>query len=338
MAEIEVSRYKGNPIVTPGKYAWRMAATFNPAAILENDTFYLFERAAGSLRPFYCSIGLMQSKDGFNFVHKINTPLLTPEALGYPHGSLQDPRIVKIEGRFYLSFALRPYAYNCFPTGVGVPEYLTPDYPELKVDKDPGANTTRSGIAISDDLIHFDFLGFTAPPCMDDRDNILFPEKIDGRFALLRRPLEYVGEHYGTPKPGIWLSYSKDLSTWTEPRLIAKPENVWENKKIGGSAPPVKTEKGWLMLYHGVDDYSVYRVGAMLLDISHPEKIIGRTRQFIMEPENYYERIGMVIPNVIFPTGNIVKDGLLYIYYGCGDTSISVGVVPLVTLLDHLTS
>ena len=103
-----------------------------------------------------------------------------------------------------------------------------------------------------------------------------------------------------------------------------------------GSTPPIRTDKGWLVLYHGVDEDIVYRVGAMLLDLEQPEKIIARTHHFIMEPETYYEKFGFQIPNVIFPTGNVVKDGLLYIYYGVTDTAIALATVPLDELVEHI--
>jgi predicted GH43/DUF377 family glycosyl hydrolase len=135
----------------------------------------------------------------------------------------------------------------------------------------------------------------------------------------------------------MWITYSEDLVNWEEPKLLATAGSLsWESRKIGGSTPPVRTDKGWLVLYHGVDEDIVYRVGAMLLDLEQPEKIIARTANFIMEPETYYEKFGFQIPNVIFPTGNVVKDGLLYIYYGVTDTAIALATVPLDELIEHI--
>ena len=195
---------------------------------------------------------------------------------------------------------------------------------------------TQSGIAVSEDGIHFKQLCYTTPPEIDDRDNALFPERINGKYALLRRPMQYVGEKYGTDLPGIWISYSDDLLTWSEPRLVAVAENfAWEGTKIGGAATPLKTSEGWLVLYHGVDKNSIYRVGALMLDLNEPTRVIARTRRFIMEPKEYYERFGLVIPNVVFPTANVVKDGIVYIYYGCCDTAIGLATVPLDELVAH---
>jgi len=333
---LKIKRCSQNPIVVPGKYDWRKVATFNPGVILDNGKFYLYERAAGSLRPFQTVIGLLASDDGVHFEHVEDKPVFTGEMLGYPEGSVEDARVVKIEGKFYMCYALQPYQFDCWPTGIAVPDYYPENYAQWsKLNIEP--MITRSGIAVSEDGIHFKQLCYTTPPEIDDRDNTLFPEKINGKFALLRRPMQYVGEKYGTDKPGIWISYSEDLMEWSIPELVAVAENeAWEGTKIGGAATPLKTDKGWLVLYHGVDSDSIYRVGAMLLDLENPKKVVGRTRNFIMEPEEYYEKFGLVIPNVVFPTGNLIKDGLLYMYYGCCDSSIGLATVAVDKLLEHI--
>ena len=328
---VHFERNPNNPIIVPGQLPWRQAAVFNPAVLYDNGEYFLYERAAVGLRPFQCHIGLLKSSDGVNFTHVSDQPVLTGAMIGYPHASLQDPRVVKIDGLVYLIYAMRPYANNCNPTGVGLPEYSKATYPGW--DGDQSKNVTRSAIAVSEDGVHFRHLGYTTPEGLDDRDNILFPEKIQGRFALLRRPQPTAGH---PSKPSMWLSYSQDLLSWSEPELLAKPEYDWEGGKIGGSTPPLRTEKGWLVLYHGVDKHDVYRVGAMLLDLENPAKILARTAQPIMEPQEYYERFGLVLPNVIFPTGNIIKDGILSVYYGCCDTCIGLATIPVQEILREL--
>ncbi|AZS14201.1 glycosidase [Paenibacillus lutimineralis] len=333
---MKITRHPNNPIVVPGGYEWRKVTVFNPAVIIDNGKFYMIERTAGSLTPCKNYLGLLESEDGVNFTHVKDEPILTPDELGFPYGSVQDPRIVKIEDTFYMNYALRPCAMNYYPTNRGVPERSIPEYPD-GWGKQEGHWLTRSSIVQSKNLIDWEFVADTTPLEINDRDNILFPEKINGKFVLLRRPEEYIGEEYGTDKAAMWITYSEDLIHWEEPKLLAKAENpVWESRKIGGSTPPIKTDKGWLVLYHGVDDEVVYRVGAMLLDLENPEKVIARTRNFIMEPETYYEKFGFQIPNVVFPTGNVVKDDLLYIYYGVTDTAIALATVPLDELVDHI--
>lgn len=329
---MKIVRHPANPIVEPGKYEWRKVATFNPGVLLHDGYFYLYERAAGSLRPFKTSIGVMRSKDGVSFEHVKETPVFTGEMLGLPGASIEDARMTKIEGKIYMVYAMQPHEFDCWPSGEGVPDYQTYRYKGWNNFKRP--MITQSGIAVSDDGINFTQLGYTTPVEIDDRDNALFPEKINGKYALLRRPIDYVGDKFGTNQPGIWISYSDDLVNWDFPRLIATAQNEkWEGTKIGASTTPVKTEEGWLLLFHGVDHTSTYRVGAMLLDLENPEKVIGRTNDFIMEPEFYYEKFGLIIPRVVFPTDNVIKDGTLYIYYGCCDTSIGLATVQVEDLV-----
>jgi predicted GH43/DUF377 family glycosyl hydrolase len=327
----QIIRNKNNPIVTPGNPDWRKAVTFNPGVVFDNGKFYMLERAAGNLRPFQCYCGLLESDNGIDFLLKNDQPVLGPDDLGFPTGSVQDPRVVKIENYFYVCAAFRPYSYSCSPTGTGLPDYTTMWGP-----KDRGINNTRSVIFKSPDLINYEFIAYTTPPEVDDRDNVLFPEKINGKFALLRRPMSFVGIEYGTDSPGIWISYSDDLTSWSNPVLVTGAEQEWEGGKIGASTPPVKTDQGWLLFYHGVDKNHIYRLGALLLDINNPEKVIGRTPDFIMEPEEYYEKFGLVIPNVIFPTAAIEVEDQLYIYYGCCDTSIGLATVKTSDILNYM--
>jgi len=339
--DITFARCPENPIVVPGLYDWRMAAVFNPGVLLDDDgRFYMYERAAGQLRPFHCYIGMLDSDDGVHFTHVRDTPVFTPAMAGSKYGSVQDPRVVRIEGVYYMTYAFRPYAWNCDPTGLGVPESTQAEYPGF--NGKPEENMTRSGIAVSPDRVRWEHKFWPTPAECDDRDVILFPEKIAGQFALLRRPLQFVGPRYGTDNPGIWICFSRDLEHWTAPELIAKPLYTWEDGRIGGSTPPLRTPQGWLVLYHGVEHQHpptrrvVYRLGAMLLDLDDPRKVLARTKRFIMEPETYYEKFGLYIPNVIFPTGNVVKDGLLHLYYGVCDTAIALATVPLDELVAHV--
>ena len=334
---IRLTRHENNPIVAPGGAGWRKAAAFNPGVVRTGDgKFYMYERAAGSLRPFRTSIGLLESDDGVRFKPVSEQPVFTADRLGFPDGSVEDARVVRIDGLYYMCYALQPYAFDCWPTGTGLPAYYPENYPQW-ADNGVEPMITRSGIAVSEDGIRFEQLAYTTPADIDDRDNALFPEKIGGRYAILRRPMPYVGEKYGTDTPGIWIGYSDDLLAWSEPELVAVAENPeWEGTKIGAAATPVKTERGWLVLYHGVDKQSIYRVGALMLDLENPRKVIARTRLPIMEPETYYEKFGLVLPNVVFPTANVVVDDLLYVYYGCCDTSIGLATVPLKELVDYV--
>jgi len=339
---LKITRCPENPIVWPGKLDWRMCNVYKPGALYEDERFFLYERASGSLRPHCCCIGMLESTDGVHFRHVSDQPVFTPEMAGSPCGSVQDPRVVKIGDTCYMTYAFRRYAWSIHPTGLGVPESSQAPFPGFDPAKD--RNQTRSGIAASRDRVHWEHLAWATPPDMDDRDCILFPEKIGGRFAMLRRPIGYVGTDTGHSEehPAIRISFSDDLRAWTEPEVVARPEFRWEDNRIGGSTPPVRTEEGWLVLYHGVENAHpptrrvIYRLGAMLLDLDDPRKVIARAPNFIMEPEAYCENHGLMIPNVIFPTGNVVKDGLLWIYYGVCDTAIALATVPLDDLVAHV--
>lgn len=333
---LNIQRHPNNPIVVPGLFEWRKATVFNPAVIMDDGVVYMIERTAGSLTPCKNYLGLLKSEDGVNFVHVTEKPIVTPDQLGFPYGSVQDPRIVKIDDTFYLTYALRPCAMNYYPTGTGLPERSIPEYPDGWGEEEVHWRT-RSGILTSKDLIQWEHLADTTPLEINDRNNMLFPEKINGRYALLRRPEEYIGSSYGTENAAIWITYSDDLIHWDEPKLLMKAgKEAWEQKKIGAAAPPIKTDQGWFGLYHGVDENSVYRVGAYLLDLEDPETILAKTDHFIMEPVEYYEKFGYQVPNVIFPTGTVVKDDLLYIYYGVTDTAIALATVPLQELVKHV--
>ena len=331
---LEIKRHPQNPIVIPGEQEIRKVVTFNPGAIYDNNKFYLYDRAAVTLSPFRTTIGILESDNGVDFTPLQEEPVFTSEKLGFPEGSVQDPRVVKIDGKYYMNYAFQPYGFNCYPTGDGLPVYDVSEYPKWKEEVYP--MITRSGIAVSEDGINFEQLCYTSPKEIDDRDHILFPEKINNKFVLLRRPIEFVGEEYGTDRPGIWICFSDDLHQWSTPVLVARSEEQWEGKKIGAAANPIKTSKGWLVMYHGVDTGSVYKVGALLLDLEDPTKVVARTKNYIMEPEEYYEKVGLIIPNVVFPTSLVEKDGLLYIYYGACDTSICLATVETEELVNHI--
>ena len=342
-----VVRCPANPIVTPGKYPWRMATVFNPAVHYENGIFTMLERTAGQLRPFICYIGALESTDGIHFNHISDQPVFTPTMAGPGNsgsavGSVQDPRIAKLDGVYYMTYAYRPFAWDSHPTGIGVPDSFEPQVEGHSGD--PTENMTRTGIARSDDMRTWEHSSWATPPDIDDRDVILFPEKVGGRYVAFRRPLQYVGKDYGTDRPTIWISYSEDLHQWTEPVLVDIPRYPWEKSRIGASTPPIKTKQGWLCFHHGVEvedeatQRVVYRLGAMMLDRNDPSKVIRRPKGVLMEPKEYYEKFGLYIPNVVFPTAAVDVEGMLYLYYGVCDTAIALATVPLQEVIDWVMS
>jgi len=327
---MHIVRCPENPIITPGIFDWRKAAVYNPGAIYDNGKFYVLERASDSLRPHRCWIGLLSSDDGVHFTHVSDKPVYTPAMMGWPDGSVQDPRVVKIDGTFYMTAAVRPFAVHFGqPPGFRLERY----YPSFSGwEKD---NWSRTVLAASRDLVRWETLGFCTPEGVDDRDVMLFPRKIGGRYVMLHRPKDPPADPEGRH---ISLCRSNDLKSWSPLERVAscRPTTAWEAVKMGAAAPPIETERGWILLYHAVDAGAVYRVGALLLDREEPARVLARTICPIMEPLHDYERNGLFIPNVVFPCGAAVKDGTVYIYYGCSDSVISLATVGLRQLLDHL--
>ena len=168
----------------------------------------------------------------------------------------------------------------------------------------------------------------------DNRNMVLFPEKINNKFIRLERSFP-VYSHGGIDKFDIWISTSPDCKYWGEAELLLKMEDVsWANDKLGPGAPPIKTEKGWLTLFHGVDiDKSRgkngweekwqkrYSLGIMLLDLANPYKIKALYQKPLLIPEKEYETQKGFRQNVIFPGGMVLEDsGEVKIYYGAADT------------------
>ena len=188
---------------------------------------------------------------------------------------------------------------------------------------------------MSKNLKTFRRLGRITDPTLDDRDVILFPEKINGQYALLRRPMQWTGKKYGTKYPAIWICFGDDPLKWGKDYLLAKGKFHWE-RKIGGSTPPLKHKKGWFVIYHAVDAKGIYHVGAMMLDLKDPRKVIARTPEPIMSPEAEYEWKGLYPHGVVFPTANAVVGGKLFVYYGCADKFIGVATANFDKLVNYV--
>lgn len=159
----------------------------------------------------------------------------------------------------------------------------------------------------------------------DDKDAPLFPEKIGGRYCMVHRIPD-----------DVWIAYSDDLVHWSDHQIIMKPrEGNWDCARIGAAGPPIKTDHGWLFIYHGLNENLIYRLGAALLDIKDPSKVIGRPEEPILEPEEAWEIRGDV-PNVVFSCGAVEVDNTYYIYYGGTDRVVAVATIPKAELLSWL--
>lgn len=330
---MKLQKYSGNPILRPHPTNhWENLVVCNPGVWEEDGLFTMLYRAAGDDAAHVIRFGLATSHDGFHFERVQEEPILAPSADGPDAGCIEDPRIVKLDGHYYVTYAYRAYEplqYWKRPNNAA----YSPDDPSLPPLL--GNNMTASGLLLTDDFRTFRRLGRITRADVDDRDVILFPRKIGGRYWMLNRPMQWVGPGYGTEHPGIWIADSASLLDWPASTLLATAAFPWE-RKIGGSTPPLESPHGWLTLYHGVDDKGVYRVGALLLDPENPRRVLARLPQPILEPEAEHEWQGLYPHGVVFPTGNVVKDGTLFVYYGCADQTISVATCRFDELVDHV--
>ncbi|MGQ0643894.1 MAG: glycoside hydrolase family 130 protein [Elusimicrobiota bacterium] len=204
-------------------------------------------------------------------------------------------------------------------------------------------NLTFTGLLRTKNFRDFERLGAISRDDVDDRDVVIFPEKIGGKYWMLHRPAEWVGPQHGTDKASIWITSSDKLTEWKNPsRLLAKPDAdaPWQEKKIGASCPPIKTKHGWLLMYHGVQGVKperYYRQGVMMLDLNDPQKVISRPRPFVLEPSESWEKVG-VEENVVFAVGNVVVGDTYYCYYGGADKCIGVATCKFDDLVDFAMS
>lgn len=332
---MKLQRSSSNPILVPhAEHPWENLVVCNPGVIHHDGLFRMLYRAAGDDKEHVIRFGLATSRDGIHFERQSDQPILSPSSDGPDAGCIEDPRIARLDGHFYIT-----YAYRAFKPGQ---YWLAADnsaYNPRDASLPPlfGQNMTASGLLLSDDLRSFRRLGRITRSDVDDRDVILFPEKIGGRYAMLHRPMQWAGPGYGNAYPAMWICYSDDLLSWSESTMLAKGEFHWENK-IGGSCPPIRTEHGWFVIYHAVDSKGVYRVGVMMLDLEDPSKVIARTPEPIMEPEEDYEWHGLYPHGVVFPTANVVVDDVLYVYYGAADQKIGVATADFTALVEFVMS
>jgi len=333
---MKIEKYAQNPILSPLlKNDWESLAVLNPAVIYNQDDklFHMFYRAAGNDETHYIYLGYATSTDGIHFERQSDSPIIGPDKNGADGGGVEDPRLVKIEDYYYLTYASRVFAPG---------QYWKKDkkYYGFQPKAGPMAltyNNTETHLAVSKDLKHWKKLGRITDAKDDDRDVVIFPCAINGKFYRTSRPSSRFGKGYPCLAPSIWLTASDDLLSWNEPlQLFYEGQEDWESLKVGASCPPFKTSEGWVMIYHGVSKKDeIYRVGAFLLDKNNPMKIIARTKMPFMEPEFDYETKGFY-NGCVFPTANVVKDGIVYIYYGCADHFIGLATVKLSDLLEEL--
>ena len=315
----------------------------NPAAIREGEFVHLFYRAVSEGN--HSSIGYCLLKGPLEMEQRMNVPLLSPEFEYEKHG-IEDPRIVKIDGMFYLTYT----AYD-------------------------GVNALGA-LATSTDLVHFEKRGIIVPQItyeefnrfaetnivvdekyyrfnqhnhivekeglkmlLWDKNLIFFPRKINGKlcfFHRIRPEIQIVVQINSLDDltPVFWKNYFLNFND----HIILSPIYEHEKSYVGGGCPPIETEHGWLIIYHGVHETIsgyIYSACAALLDLENPQIEIARLPYPLFKPEEIWELKGEV-NNVCFPTGAVLFDDTLYIYYGAADERIACASMNYLELLNEL--
>lgn len=297
-----INRFPDNPILTKDDIPYPVATVHN-AGVTKFDGRYImiFRSHKFNGRSI---LGLAESDDGYHFkVH--DQPFMVPATEGifkeYEEYGVEDPRIVMVDDEYLITYS----AYSRHGVRIGLAK--TKDFKTVE--------------------------RFSLITEADYRNVVIFPEKFNGLYARLDRP------HSEISPWAIWISYSPDLKYWGESKLIMNPLTYhWDEMKIGPGAPPIKTTRGWLNIYHGVFptmDGSVYRLGVALHDLDDPSVVIAVGDEWILQPEEVYEITGYV-HNVVFTCGAVPEeDGSIKIYWGGADKVMCVGTASMDDLVDH---
>lgn len=304
-------RAKENPLMRPTQNEWEKVAVFNPAAIDLGGYVHLLYRAMGQDNTSV--IGYAKSKNGIKFTRD-KEPCYVPreefeKKKGSPTGNsgCEDPRLTKIGDTIYMVYT----AYDGLnPTRVALTSISSKDFLAKRWDK--WAKPV-----------------LTTPDNVNDKDTCVVPEKIGGQYMLLHRIDPQLCADFLDS-----LDFKKSRLTRCIEIMGPRP-GMWDSAKIGIAGPPIKTRKGWLLIYHGVSKTTTYRLGAVLLDLKNPSIVVSRSVDTIFEPLEEYERAG-VVRNAVFSCGSVLRGDTLMIYYGGADTVIGVARVSLKKLLKIL--
>jgi beta-1,2-mannobiose phosphorylase / 1,2-beta-oligomannan phosphorylase len=312
-------RYSKNPILVPNKDNWwESKAVFNCSVSYDGNNVHMLYRAIGEYDYYISRIGYASSTDGFQFNRRDNIAICQTE--DYEKNGMEDPRITQIEDKIFITYVV-------------ISDYVK-NHPKI-----------YSALTVTKDYYNFAKLGIITSNFDNNKDVIFFPEKFNlgynssknGSYLKLHRPSNSSesNSNFQSIKPSIWLSISDSEFTLTESMLLLRPEQDWEELKIGAGPSPIKTKDGWLLIYHGVNNDKIYRVGAVILDLKDPRKVIARTKTPILEPIEKYERVGDV-NNVVFPTGIVVMDRKLLLYYGGADKVCCVASANIDELIEFI--
>ena len=308
----QLQRFDGNPTISPiAEHKWESKATFNPTAVYEGNKVHILYRAMGDDNTSV--FGYAASDDGLHIKERLSDPIYVPRAdfekklSAGANSGCEDARITKFGDRFYVCYTA----------------YDSKDSPRV-------AFASIGAKDFLDKKWNWSLPVLISKPNADDKDAALFPEQIDGKYVFLHR--------LGVD---IWIDRVDDLAFgsghFLGGKVLMKPRDTsWDNKKIGIAGAPIKTKKGWLLLYHGISRRTNhYNLHAALLDLKDPSVVLGRTRDSILDPTEGYEKEG-IVPHVVFSCGAVIMEENLVVYYGGADKVAGVATVPLQNILDNI--
>lgn len=321
VTKVKLERHFNNPILRPSYYPWESKATFNPTAFEYKGKVHIIYRAIGDNDASV--LGYASSYDGLNIeerpthaiYQRFGETSYSGPSIGYVSGGgwsggTEDPRITLIGDTLYMLYT----AFDGWGSvRIAMTSILLSDF-RKKI-----WNWTKA-VLIS-------------PPGQINKNWVLFPEKINGKFAIL----------HGI-SPEILIDYFDDLGHFNGTNFIQSQNpstppwgESWDNKVRGVGPAPMKTDLGWLVLYHSMDknDPDRYKLGAIILDYKKPEKILYHSKHPILEPDAHYENEGYKA-GVVYSCGAVIKDETLFVYYGGADKFTCVASLPLSELLDSL--
>lgn len=336
--KVKLKKHVSNPIMSPSFYPWESEAVFNPAAIFLGGFVHLFYRAMGA--DGISRIGYARSRDGVAFEDRLfhpiyfmpsvenmksNWPYTSPArplfdsnlySSGGGWGGAEDPRVVMIDGILYVTL-------NIFN-----------GWHSMRV----AVMSIKEKDLLNQKFIWNDF-SFLSHEGDRQKNWVLFPEKINGKFAVFHN----LDMNDGNPNR-VGIAFTDELSTKDMPKGDGAPDPqrlpdriiAWHKRTRSASCPPMKTKDGWLLLYHAMDKDGSdrYKLGAMLLDLKDPRKVIARSLHPILEPAEWYENDYK--PGIIYASGAIIKDDKLFVYYGGGDKHVGLATVGLFELLTSI--
>ncbi|WP_182188182.1 glycosidase [Pectinatus frisingensis] len=298
-------RYPYNPILTAKDWPYPVNVVLNPAATFFDNKVLLLARVED--RRGFSHLTKAISDDGISNWTIDRTPTLS-SSNEHPEEAwgIEDPRITYIDE--LKKYAVTYTAYSsCGPV---------------------------VSLALTDDFVDFERMGPIMPP--EDKDAVLFPCRFNSHWILIHRPIEH-GAH-------IWVSCSENLKYWGNHKVLinARGGSWWDGSKVGISAQPLKTDRGWLILYHGVRETAsgaIYRLGFALLDLENPLKVLHRSDEWVFGPQEYYEKEGDV-RDIVFPCGWLLNpnDNKIKMYYGAADTCIALATASLDEILSYIES